>query len=89
MKIDDIKIKIIQDSRGKDTLSAELYGTDAERRGKEVVVDASVPSGKSTGAHEAVALEPKITLEKFATIKDKILAKNRLCCHKLLIWMMF
>lgn len=69
MIIDEIKIKIIQDSRGKDTLEAEMW--DEGRR-----VDDEVPSGKSTGAHEAVALEPKIELERFGEIKDKILAKD-------------
>jgi len=72
MKISDINLKIILDSRGKETLEAELRadsrGLNADLRGI-----ASVPAGKSTGAHEAFVLEPKLALEKFKEIKPQIL----------------
>ncbi len=71
MKINDINLKIILDSRGKETLSAELSGIDAEKRG--IISEASVPAGKSTGAHEAFVLEPKLALGKFQEIKPQIL----------------
>lgn len=67
MAIKDIKINIISDSRGKDTLEAEFIGTDFS-------VKASVPAGKSTGSHEAFVLETQKALEKFAEIKQKILS---------------
>jgi enolase len=75
MKIFDANIKIIQDSRGKDTLSAELRGTDADKRGI-IAAEASVPSGKSTGIHEAFVLEPKKAIEKFGEIRNEILGKE-------------
>lgn len=69
MIIDDISIKIIPDSRGKDTLEAEfIFGNNS--------VTASVPSGKSTGANEVAVLEPKLALEKFEEIKPQILEKE-------------
>ena len=71
MKITEANLKIILDSRGKETLEAELCGTSADLRGI-----ASVPAGKSTGAHEAFVLEPKKALEKFEEIKNKILEKD-------------
>ena len=69
MKIFDINLKIILDSRGKETLEAELFSGDFSAK-------ASVPAGKSTGAHEAFVLEPKKALEKFAEIKNEILKKD-------------
>ncbi len=69
MKLNDIDIKIIQDSRGKDTLEAEFKG------GKFSVI-ASVPSGKSTGTHEAFVLEPKKATQKFGEIRNEILGKE-------------
>ena len=71
MKITEANLKIILDSRGKETLEAELCGTSVDLRGI-----ASVPAGKSTGAHEAFVLEPKKALEKFEEIKNKILEKD-------------
>jgi len=71
MKITEANLKIILDSRGKETLEAELCGTSADLRGI-----ASVPAGKSTGAHEAFVLEPKKALGKFEEIKNKILEKD-------------
>ncbi|TRZ64348.1 MAG: phosphopyruvate hydratase [Spirochaetia bacterium] len=78
MKIFDASIKIIKDSRGKDTLEAKLY-TDShglENRLTRISVSASAPSGKSRGAHEAFVLEPKMAVEKFEEIKSKILEKD-------------
>ena len=69
MKFNDINLKVILDSRGKDTLEAELK-TD------EFSVRASVPSGESEGIHEAIILEPKKAIEKFGEIKSKILEKD-------------
>lgn len=69
MKIDNINLTIIPDSRGKDTLEAEMTG-DSNR------VGAAVPSGKSTGKSEAFVLEPKKALEKFQEIKNKILSED-------------
>jgi len=69
MKIIDANLKIILDSRGKDTLEAELK-TD------KFSASASVPSGKSRGKHEAFVLEPKLALEKFESIKPQILSHD-------------
>lgn len=57
MKIDKIELKIIKDSRSKDTLEAEM-----ESGG--IKVSASVPAGESTGKNEAKTIPPKQALEK-------------------------
>ena len=69
MKILNANLKIILDSRGKETLEAELK-TD------EFSVSASVPSGESEGIHEAIVLEPKKAIEKFGDVRSKILEKE-------------
>ncbi len=69
MKIFDASVKIIKDSRGKETLEAEL-------KSDSFSVLASAPSGESRGAHEAFVLEPKLALGKFAEIKGKILEES-------------
>lgn len=69
MRLIDVNLKIIQDSRGKDTLEVEL-------KSGEFSVTASAPAGKSTGTHEAFVLEPKKALEKFEEIRDEILKKD-------------
>lgn len=69
MKILGISIKIIKDSRGKDTLEAELKADNFSAL-------ASAPSGKSRGAHEAFVLEPKMAAGKLEEIKSKILEKD-------------
>jgi enolase len=69
MKILNANLKIILDSRGKETLEAELK-TD------EFLTSASVPSGESEGIHEAIVLEPKKALEKFEEIKPQILNRE-------------
>ena len=69
MKILNINLKIILDSRGKETLEAELKSADFS-------ASASVPAGKSRGTHEAFVLEPKKALEKFESIKLQILSQD-------------
>lgn len=69
MKILEANIKIILDSRGKETLEAEI-------KSEKFFVSASAPSGESEGIHEAVVLEPKKALEKFKEIKNEILKKD-------------
>ncbi len=84
MKIKDINVKMILDSRGKETLEAVMF---AERSGQgktqngaegdgDISAGASVPSGKSTGSHEVFVLEPEKALIKFAGIKAEILSKD-------------
>jgi len=64
----DIKLSVIKDSRGYDTLSISMSASGYE-------ANASVPAGKSTGVHEAVALEPWKAANMFEqilpTIKDQ------------------
>lgn len=57
MRIKDIKLNIIPDSRGEDTLEATLTSGSFE-------ASASVPSGKSIGATEVAVLPPDQTLDK-------------------------
>lgn len=69
MKINEISIKIIPDSRGKETLEAGfIFGNNS--------VTASVPSGKSTGENEVSVIDPQKALEKFESIKLEILEKD-------------
>ncbi len=65
MKIDDIRLKIIPDSRGKDTLEAEMQSGG-------ISVLASVPAGESTGKNEAKLIDPKKALEKVSWINSQI-----------------
>jgi len=74
MKILDAQVKVVQDSRKKDTLEAHLIAR--EGNGKNVVGVASVPAGKSIGTHEAAVLEPKKAFHKLAEIRDKITNVN-------------
>jgi len=69
MKISDINIRIVKDSRNKDTLEAVLRSGDFE-------ASASVPAGKSKGKFETTTLEPSLVLSKFETIKNQILNKD-------------
>ncbi len=69
MIIEEVKINIINDSRGEKTLEAEMILG-------EFSVKASVPSGKSKGTHEMVSLEPELAVEKFRAIKPYILKKD-------------
>lgn len=69
MRLNEVNLRIISDSRNKETLEAEL-------KSGEFLTSASVPSGKSTGSHEAFVLEPKKALEKFEQIKPQILSRE-------------
>lgn len=69
MKISKIIVKIIQDSRGKDTLEAEFVSGDF----KSI---SSVPAGKSTGKLEAFALPATEAMEKFGNVKSELLNKD-------------
>lgn len=73
MRIKDIHLKVILDSRGQSTLEAEFF---AELKGETKSVISSVPSGKSKGSYEVVFLEPQLALEKFNQVKEKILARD-------------
>lgn len=73
MKIHDIVIKIIQDSRGQDTLEATMSW---DNNGQVMSASASAPSGKSTGTHEAFVLEPSKALVMFESIKQDILSRE-------------
>ncbi len=66
MKIDDIFLKIILDSRGKETLKATMKSGNIE-------VNSSIPQGKSTGGREAYILEPHSAIRKLEMIKNKII----------------
>lgn len=68
MQLVDAALKIIPDSRGEDTLETELTN-------EKFSVVASVPSGKSRGAHEVFTLAPQEALSKFRSIKPEILAR--------------
>jgi len=67
MKIEDIKVKKILDSRGEETIEVEILSEGL--RGK-----ASVPIGKSLGKHEAICLDcekiEKNLLEFLKNIKN-------------------
>ncbi|MDO8638930.1 MAG: phosphopyruvate hydratase [Candidatus Daviesbacteria bacterium] len=65
MKIDNINVKIILDSRSNPTLEAEM-GSEG------VSIISSVPSGKSTGKREAVSIAPQKALEKIDWIKSQL-----------------
>lgn len=73
MKIHDIVVNIIQDSRGQDTLEATLSWDNG---GQIMSARASAPSGKSTGVHEAFVLEPSKAIMILETIKQDILARE-------------
>ena len=66
MKIDDIFLKIIFDSRRHETLKATMKSGNIE-------VNSSIPQGKSKGEKEAYILEPHSATRRFEMIKDKII----------------
>ncbi|MDO8573505.1 MAG: enolase C-terminal domain-like protein [Candidatus Daviesbacteria bacterium] len=66
MKVQQISVKIINDSRGEKTLEADLT-----LDGQEVTT--SVPSGKSKGSNEAFVLEPELAIRKLDEIEPKLL----------------
>lgn len=65
MKIDDIKLKIIPDSRRQDTLEAKMVSGNLE-------ASASVPSGKSTGASEVAVINPAKALDKLSWLISQL-----------------
>ncbi len=73
MKIHDITLTIIKDSRGQDTLEAEM---SRDNNGQIVSVKASVPSGKSTGTHEVMVAEPTMAVTLLAGIKQEMLERD-------------
>src|SRR3989344_8096553 len=68
MKLANAALKIILDSRGEETLEAELTN-------ERVTAFASVPSGKSRGAYEAFVLSPKEAVQRFKDLKNKVLGR--------------
>jgi enolase len=66
MKISQIDLRIIQDSRGEDTLEAIVASGTLN-------VTSSIPAGKSKGKNEASSVIPAVALQKFQIIKDEIL----------------
>jgi len=66
MKIDNIFLKIISDSRGQETLKATM-------RSKNIEASSSIPQGKSKGEREVFILEPHKAIRKFEMIKDRII----------------
>ena len=73
MKLHDITVAIIPDSRGQDTLEVTLSW---DNNGQVVSAKASAPSGKSTGMHEAFVLEPAKAQAMLESVKADILAKD-------------
>lgn len=70
MRIDEASVKIIKDSRGQETLEAQLAS------GSFWGV-ASVPTGKSRGMNEATVKEPHLALKLFEReVKKEITSKN-------------
>lgn len=69
MKISQINLKEIQDSRGEDTLEAEMFFGN-------LTTTSSIPAGKSKGKFETISVEPSVCLQKFAKIKSEILNSN-------------
>ncbi|TSA45088.1 phosphopyruvate hydratase [bacterium] len=71
MKIKDIEVKEILDSRGEPTIEVNVTGEDGKS------ASAQIPSGKSRGKNEAVVLKPaeaKHVLEKI--VKPNIADRN-------------
>ena len=66
MRIHDIHCATILDSRGSPTLEIQMQG-------EHVSVKASVPSGKSRGAHEATPQKPVIAIEHLEVLKPHLL----------------
>jgi len=66
MKIDNIIVKIVSDSRGQETLKATMKSGNIE-------VSSSIPQGKSKGEKEAYVLEPHSAIRKFEMIKNQII----------------
>ena len=69
MRITDIQIKTILDSRSQPTLQSMLTTPHG-------VFEASVPSGKSTGAHEAAVIDPATGQEKLDVVGDRLFTSD-------------
>lgn len=69
MKINEVKVNIIPDSRNKDTIEVTLKSGDLE-------TSASVPSGKSTGATEAAVISSQKILEKVDWLNSQVKGKE-------------
>ncbi len=70
MKITSIKLSIIQDSRGRDTLEAIMLAQNFQSI-------SSVPAGKSKGENEPVSLIPQKAIEIFHhLVEDKIINRE-------------
>lgn len=69
MKIDNIFLKIIYDSRGKETLKVIMKSENIE-------VSSSVPHGKSTGEREVFVLNPYTAVRRFEMIKERLIDIN-------------
>ena len=71
MKLKEVEIRIISDSRGQETLEAEMESDSGKKS------QASIPSGKSRSAYEAFVLEPAKAKNIFEKeVKEKILEHN-------------
>jgi enolase len=66
MKISTIDLKIIQDSRGENTLETTMSSGDLN-------VVSSVPAGKSKGKNEVISIAPKACLQKLEQFKNELL----------------
>lgn len=69
MRIDNIDLKIIQDSRGEDTLEATMKSSSFS-------ATSSIPQGKSRGIREVALLPASQALKNFKSIKNKITNKE-------------
>jgi len=69
VKIDEIKLQTILDSRGEKTLEAFIKSGDIE-------VISSIPKGKSRGKKEAFLTDTEIALKKFEKIKESLLKQG-------------
>src|SRR3990167_9783058 len=66
MKISSLDLKIIQDSKGEDTLEAKFSFNHFSCL-------ASVPAGISKGQNEVSTIPPDKALKQFLQVKDEIL----------------
>ena len=66
MRIDDIVLKIVLDSRKQETLKAIMKSGNIE-------VSSSIPQGKSKGEKEVYVLEPHSAIRRFEMIKNQII----------------
>jgi enolase len=69
MKISQINLRVIQDSRGEDTLEAGMFFGSLNSV-------ASVPAGKSKGKFEVFSIQPSIAVQKLEEIRNDILSSD-------------